>query len=293
MNLKPYGHPERSSLIDGPRAPITLMETNRSVQRRDVIGGVSSESNLRRPDQWKRISRWLKPALEQVNPRKKAGMSASSQAKWHRRYAAASHLPVPVYEAIKRLIDILLVTLSLPLAVPLLALAVLLIKLDSPGPAFYRQQRTGKGGKRFDLYKLRTMVPDADKLKQKLAHLNNLSYPDFKIENDPRITRVGRILRKTSLDELPQLINVLKGEMSLVGPRPTSFRADSYQLWQTARLAVTPGLTGLWQISGRAEVDFDQRLRLDIFYIQNRCLMLDIEILFRTVFAVLTGRGAS
>lgn len=217
----------------------------------------------------------------------------NSKGAWHRRYSSRQRLPLPVYESLKRALDITLVTLSLPMVLPLVGLLVLLVKIDNPGPAFYRQQRTGKGGKRFALFKMRTMVANADQLKQKLAHLNTQSYPDFKIVNDPRITRIGRILRRTSLDELPQLFNVLKGEMSLVGPRPTSFRADSYQLWQTARLAVTPGLTGLWQISGRAEVDFDQRLRLDIFYIQNRCLMLDLEILVRTVFAVTKGRGAS
>lgn len=217
----------------------------------------------------------------------------SSKAPWHRRYLIGKRLPVPVYERLKRALDLTFVLLSLPLILPVIGVSILLIKIDNPGPAFYRQQRTGKGGKRFDLFKLRTMVPNADQLKKQLAHLNTQSYPDFKISNDPRITRIGRILRRASLDELPQLFNVLQGDMSLVGPRPTSFKADSYQLWQTARLAVTPGLTGLWQISGRAEVDFDQRLRLDIFYIQNRCFMLDLEILVRTVFAVLQGRGAS
>ena len=129
-------------------------------------------------------------------------------------------------------------------------------------------------------------------MKEKYAHLNELQWPDFKITNDPRITKIGRVLRKTSLDELPQLINVLKGDMSLVGPRPTSFGAETYKLWHTERLDVTPGLTGLWQIIGRASMEFDDRLRLDIAYIERRSLWMDINILFFTVFAVFKGRGA-
>ena len=143
------------------------------------------------------------------------------------------------------------------------------------------------------MYKLRTMVKNAAELKAQLAHLNELSWPDFKIKNDPRVTRVGAFLRRTSLDELPQIFNVLAGDMSLVGPRPTSFAADTYSLWHTARLEVKPGLTGLWQISGRSELQFDDRLRLDIAYIRSRCLKVDILILFRTVGAVFNGRGAS
>ena len=142
------------------------------------------------------------------------------------------------------------------------------------------------------MYKFRSMVPNAEALKEKYAHLNELQWPDFKITNDPRITKIGRVLRKTSLDELPQLINVLKGDMSLVGPRPTSFGAETYKLWHTERLDVTPGLTGLWQIIGRASMEFDDRLRLDIAYIERRSLWMDINILFFTVFAVFKGRGA-
>jgi lipopolysaccharide/colanic/teichoic acid biosynthesis glycosyltransferase len=136
------------------------------------------------------------------------------------------------------------------------------------------------------------MVPNAEELKVKYAHLNELQWPDFKITNDPRVTKVGRILRKTSLDELPQLINVLRGEMSLVGPRPTSFGAETYQLWHTERLDVVPGLTGLWQVVGRAQLEFDDRLRLDIAYIERRSIWLDINILIMTIGAVFTQRGA-
>jgi lipopolysaccharide/colanic/teichoic acid biosynthesis glycosyltransferase len=193
----------------------------------------------------------------------------------------------------KRVMDLSIVLLALPFALPLMGLIVLLIKLDSPGaPAIFSQQRTGKGGKPFRLYKFRTMVPNAEEMKKQLMHLNELQWPDFKITNDPRITRVGKILRKTSLDELPQLFNILRGEMSLVGPRPTSFSAKTYKLWQTERLDVQPGLTGLWQIVGRASTEFDDRLRQDVAYIEHRCLWLDIQILVRTFTAVLTQRGA-
>jgi lipopolysaccharide/colanic/teichoic acid biosynthesis glycosyltransferase len=193
----------------------------------------------------------------------------------------------------KRVMDLVLVLLSAPFWIPLLGILAVLIRVTSPGaPALFTQYRTGKGGKRFRMYKFRSMVPNAEALKEKYAHLNELQWPDFKITNDPRVTRLGRILRKTSLDELPQLINVLKGEMSLVGPRPTSFGAETYKLWHTERLDVKPGLTGLWQIVGRAQLEFDDRLRLDIAYIERAGLLFDIVILFRTVAAVFQQRGA-
>ena len=198
-----------------------------------------------------------------------------------------------LYLMAKRIMDVVLVLYVLPLVALLMALCAILIKLEDPkGPIFFIQQRTGKGGKRFGMYKFRTMVYNAEELKASLAHLNELEWPDFKITNDPRVTRIGRILRKTSLDELPQLFNVLKGEMSLVGPRPTSFSSDTYALWQTERLDVTPGITGLWQIMGRASMEFEDRVYLDVLYIENRSIWLDIQIMFRTVFAVLAQRGA-
>lgn len=197
------------------------------------------------------------------------------------------------YLLAKRALDVLLVTLSLPFALPILILCAILIKLDSPdGPIYFTQDRTGKGGRRFKMYKFRTMVPNAEELKKELVHLNELQWPDFKITNDPRVTRVGRLLRKTSLDELPQLLNVLRGDMSLVGPRPTSFTAHTYDLWHTERLDVLPGLTGLWQIMGRGSMEFDDRVRLDVAYIERRCLWLDVQILFRTLWAVIQQRGA-
>lgn len=196
------------------------------------------------------------------------------------------------YERAKRVMDVGLCLLALPLVLPVLAALALAIRLDSPGPIFYTQVRTGRGGTRFRMFKLRTMVQNSEEQKEQYAHLNELTWPDFKITDDPRITRVGGFLRRSSLDELPQLLNVLRGDMSLVGPRPTSFEPDSYSLWHTARLEVIPGLTGLWQVSGRSTLEFDDRLRLDIAYIRNRSLWLDFAILIRTIGAVWSGQGA-
>jgi lipopolysaccharide/colanic/teichoic acid biosynthesis glycosyltransferase len=163
--------------------------------------------------------------------------------------------------------------------------------IDSPGPILFAQERTGRDGRRFRMLKLRTMVPDAEERKAELWHLNVLPPPDFKIPNDPRITRVGRFLRATSLDELPQLLNVLRGDMSLVGPRPTSFAPDTYELWHTHRLDVAPGITGLWQIEGRGVTTFDERLRLDVQYIRRRSLLYDLQLLARTLPVVLRRSG--
>jgi lipopolysaccharide/colanic/teichoic acid biosynthesis glycosyltransferase len=219
---------------------------------------------------------------------------ARNELAWLERYnPERAWLKGRTYRRAKRVLDTLLCLAAMPVLLPLFLLCALLIKIETPdGPVMFTQVRTGKGGRRFRMYKFRTMVPNAEEMKKKLAHLNELQWPDFKITNDPRITRIGRFLRKTSLDELPQIINVLKGEMSLVGPRPTSFDASTYQLWQTERLDVIPGLTGMWQVYGRARTEFDERLRLDILYIQKRSMMVDIELLFRTVLAVLTARGA-
>ena len=197
------------------------------------------------------------------------------------------------YLLVKRFMDLFLVGVTLPLWLPLIGIIALIIRVTSPGAAVvFRQLRTGKGGRRFNMYKFRTMVHNAEELKAVYAHLNELRLPDFKITNDPRITPIGRFLRKTSLDELPQLFNVLRGQMSLVGPRPTSFGAETYQLWHTERLDVMPGMTGLWQIIGRAHLEFDDRLRLDIAYIERASIWLDIHILIRTFLAVFQQRGA-
>lgn len=192
----------------------------------------------------------------------------------------------------KRAFDLAVCLLLLPVVVPLLFLCALAVLLDSPGPILIAQTRTGRDGARFRMFKFRTMVANAEELKPALAHLNERPWPDFKITNDPRITHVGHILRPTSLDELPQLINVVRGEMSLVGPRPTSFEASTYSLWHTYRLEVTPGITGLWQVKGRNQTDFNERLRLDIEYIRRRSFALDLKILLQTVPAVLKRSGA-
>ena len=196
------------------------------------------------------------------------------------------------YQISKRIFDVSVCLLAAPMILLLMAITAVLIWIDNPGPISFTQMRTGKGGQRFAMYKFRTMVTNAEDLKQKYIHLNELTWPDFKITNDPRVTRIGRILRKTSLDELPQFINVIKGNMSLVGPRPTSFDVSTYSLWHTERLEVLPGITGLWQINGRSTVDFDQRLRMDIEYIERQSLWLDIQILFHTFTAIFTQHGA-
>lgn len=218
----------------------------------------------------------------------------SSDMAWLHSFAPSRRLfRGKAYQYLKRIMDLAIVLGTAIFWLPVMGLIALLIWVTSPGaPVIFTQLRTGKGGRRFKMYKFRSMVPNAEELKKKYAHLNELQWPDFKITNDPRVTRVGRILRKTSLDELPQLFNVIKGEMSLVGPRPTSFGADTYKLWHTERLDVVPGLTGLWQIIGRASLEFDDRLRLDIAYIERRSILLDIVILYKTVEAVFKQRGA-
>ncbi len=185
----------------------------------------------------------------------------------------------------------MLCLLLLPVVLPLMVAISLAIYLESPGKVIFTQLRTGQHGHRFKMLKFRTMVVNAEELKATYAHLNILPSPDFKIPNDPRITRVGKILRKTSLDELPQLINVLRGEMSLVGPRPTSFAADRYTLWHTVRLEVQPGMTGLWQVKGRNVTTFDERLRLDIEYIRTMSLWVDLKLLCMTVSAMFNRAG--
>lgn len=221
-------------------------------------------------------------------------MNSQGEDAWLRKFDPQKRiLKGNSYFIVKRAMDLFLVLLTAWFWLPLCGVIALIIRITSPGaPIVFKQLRTGKGGRRFSMYKFRTMVPDAEKLKTKYAHLNELQWPDFKITNDPRITPIGRFLRKTSLDELPQMFNVLLGDMSLVGPRPTSFGPETYKLWHTHRLDVMPGLTGLWQIVGRAQLEFDDRLRLDIAYIERASIWLDINILAKTVLAVFERRGA-
>jgi lipopolysaccharide/colanic/teichoic acid biosynthesis glycosyltransferase len=168
-----------------------------------------------------------------------------------------------------------------------------LIKLDSPGPVLFRQQRLTRTGRPFSVLKFRTMVVNADQLKAQLMDQNEASGPIFKMRSDPRLTRVGTWLRRTSLDELPQVFNILRGDMSWVGPRPPlPAEVAQYEEWQKRRLGTTTGLTGLWQISGRSLLPFDEMVKLDLYYVENWSLVLDLKILLRTIPAVLTGRGA-
>ena len=195
------------------------------------------------------------------------------------------------YQPVKRLVDLLLILLVLPAALVLGLLCALAVALQSPGPILYVQNRTGRDGAPFRMYKFRTMVRNADELKQSLRHLSVVPSPDFKIINDPRVTPVGRFLRAFSLDELPQLWNVLKGDMSFVGPRPTSFAPSTWDLWHTCRLEVRPGLTGLWQIRGRGTTTFDERLRLDVEYIRSMSIWTDLKILVLTLGTVVKRAG--
>ena len=195
--------------------------------------------------------------------------------------------------AFKRLIDVLVACIALVLLSPLLLVLALAIKLTSPGPVFYRQLRCGLGGRRFTLLKFRSMVANAHELLPDLEELNEVDGPVFKMRNDPRCTRVGRWMRVLSLDELPQLWNVLLGHMSLVGPRPPlPDEVDQYQSWQRRRLRMRPGMTCLWALEGRSHLRFDRWVRLDLLYIDNWSVWLDLKILLKTIPAVLLGKGA-
>jgi exopolysaccharide biosynthesis polyprenyl glycosylphosphotransferase len=196
---------------------------------------------------------------------------------------------------VKRMIDLALVLLAAPVVLPVIALVAIAIKLDSPGPVFFRQDRVGLNRRRFRMLKFRSMVTGADRMQAQLEHLNEAEGPIFKIRKDPRITRVGQILRRTSLDELPQILHVLRGEMSLVGPRPMSLRDVNLfdRGIQRKRFSVKPGLTCLWQISGRSNLPFSKWLELDLQYIKQWSLGLDLKILFRTIPVVLKGTGAT
>ena len=195
--------------------------------------------------------------------------------------------------ALKRAIDILVSSIGLALLFPLMLLIAAFIKLTSPGPVLFAQERAGRSGQPFTLYKFRSMKEGAEEEKEGLVSLNEAKGVFFKMRQDPRLTPLGKILRRTSLDEFPQLYNVLRGEMSLVGPRPpVPPEVEQYQEWQRKRLEVRPGMTGLWQVSGRSELSFDEMVMLDIFYIENWTLGLDLRILVRTFPVVILGRGA-
>ncbi len=194
---------------------------------------------------------------------------------------------------VQRAFDVLASLFFLLLLLPLFLLLAALVKASSPGPVLFIQKRVGKDGKEFPLFKFRSMVQDAERLRRALEAQNERSGPVFKMKNDPRITPVGNVLRRFSLDELPQLFNVLKGEMSMIGPRPAlPSEVANYTPRQMQRLSVTPGLTGLWQVSGRAAVSFEHSVELDLHYIQNQSVGLNLRIILMTIPAVLGGDGA-
>lgn len=235
--------------------------------------------------------------LSTVRPRLSARMSAAQGDSGAATLAGELDHPIPVapvqYAAAKRFLDVVFSLAALLIGFPVFFLVGLAVKLTSPGPVLFRQTRVGAGGKLFPCFKFRSMYIDAEQRLDQIRHLNELSGPVFKVKNDPRITPVGRFIRKYSLDELPQFLNVLFGDMSIVGPRPPiPHEVRKYTAEQLGRLAVQPGLTCLWQISGRSTVDFEQWVALDLEYIRSMSFSKDLWIILATVPAVLTGRGA-
>ncbi|MGQ9517003.1 MAG: sugar transferase, partial [Anaerolineae bacterium] len=194
---------------------------------------------------------------------------------------------------LKRVLDIVISAVLLVLTAPLMAGIALMVRLDSPGPVLFRQPRVGQDGRIFTMYKFRTMVPDAEARLQELMRARGWEKPPLKIPDDPRVTRAGRLLRRLSLDELPQLWNVLRGDMSMVGPRPEEPRiVQTYNAWQRKRLLVKPGLTGPMQVNGRADLPMDDRVRLEIDYIQHYSLWEDLKIMAKTLPAIFSGKGS-
>jgi len=199
----------------------------------------------------------------------------------------------PAYAAAKRVFDLVVGSLILILLIPMLPFIAIMIKLDTRGPVFYKQDRVGEGGNIFKFYKFRSMIQEADKRRDSLSVLNEQDGPVFKIQSDPRITNVGKFLRSSSLDEIPQIFNVLKGDMSIVGPRPPlPDEVTSYLPWHMGRLAVKPGITCLWQISGRSRIGFNEWMRLDMEYVTTRSFRTDLLIFLKTIPAVIARKGA-
>lgn len=198
------------------------------------------------------------------------------------------------YEICKRGIDIIGAGSGLILLSPIIVIVACLVKFTSKGPIIFSQKRIGKNVKIFNMYKFRSMVVNAEELKEKLAHQNEMSGPMFKMKDDPRVTKVGKFIRKTSLDELPQLWNVLKGDMSLVGPRPSLPKeVKQFEKWMYKRLTVKPGLTCYWQVSGRNNIDFEDWMKLDVSYVEDRNLWIDIKLIFKTVLVLFGDKNAS
>lgn len=198
------------------------------------------------------------------------------------------------YEFLKRLMDIICSMSALIVLAPILIVVDILIKIESKGPVIFSQERVGINNKKFKMYKFRSMVVNAEDMKEKLEKQNERKGPMFKIKNDPRITKIGRFIRKTSIDELPQLINILKGEMSIVGPRPSLPKeVIQFEPWMLERLKVKPGLTCYWQVQGRDHIEFEDWMRLDVKYVKDRNFLLDIKLIFKTFFVFLGDQNAS
>ena len=197
------------------------------------------------------------------------------------------------YKFCKRGIDVIVAGVGLILLSPIITIVACAIKLTSKGPIFFLQKRVGKNGELFNMYKFRSMVVNAEEVKEKLKHKNEMSGPMFKMKDDPRVTKVGKFIRKTSLDELPQLWNVLKGDMSLVGPRPSLPKeVEQFDSWMFKRLTVRPGLTCYWQVSGRNNIDFEDWMKLDVKYVEERNLWIDIKLIFKTVGVLFGDKNA-
>ena len=197
------------------------------------------------------------------------------------------------YEFFKRSIDVICSIIGLISLSPIFLIVSILIRLESKGEIIFKQKRVGLNGEEFEIYKFRSMVANAEELKEKLAEENEMSGPMFKMKDDPRITKVGKFIRKTSIDELPQLINVVKGEMSLVGPRPSLPKeVEEFEEWMNERLLVKPGLTCYWQVSGRNNIDFEDWMKLDIKYVRERNFWLDIKLILKTILVLFGDENA-
>lgn len=198
-----------------------------------------------------------------------------------------------IYKFLKRLLDIICSLLGLIILSPVLLIVAILIKLESKGPVIFSQKRVGLNRNEFKMYKFRSMVQNAEELKEKLAKQNEMSGPMFKMKDDPRVTKVGKFIRKTSIDEIPQLINILKGDMSLVGPRPSlPQEVAKFEPWMLDRLSVKPGLTCYWQVSGRNNIDFEDWMKLDLQYVEDRSFLLDLKLIFKTFFVLFGDKNA-
>lgn len=201
---------------------------------------------------------------------------------------------IKAYDFVKRGIDIIIASIGLIICLPIFILISILIKIDSKGSVFFKHKRIGKHGKELKIYKFRTMIENAEEAMKYFTEEQKKEFKEnFKLEDDPRVTRVGKILRKTSLDELPQIINILKGEMSIIGPRPViKTELEKYGKNKEKFLSVAPGLTGYWAANGRSDVSYKERMALELYYVDNRSLLLDVKIFLKTIGSVLKGRGA-